>query len=155
MQTDHRRMSTVTNQDASGLRKIIRVSSEVADAIATNKPVVALESTIYTHGALGNDLALEDVVRQHGAIPAVIGILDGVPTVGMTPEEVLRMVESGTARKVSRRDVAYLVGMVSLSLIFSSAVFCFNCMSWDGVCTSVPSFLFCSTSPTQPGLMHQ
>jgi hypothetical protein len=74
---------------------------------------VALESTIYTHGALGDDLGLEDVVRQHGGVPAVIGILDGVPTVGLTPKEVQRIVHDGGAMKVSRRDIAYLVGMVS------------------------------------------
>ncbi len=92
---------------------ILHVSEEVADAIATNKPVVALESTIYTHGALGDDLVLEDIVRKHGGIPAVCGILAGIPTVGLSPAEVERMVSEG-AKKVSRRDLAYLVGMVSL-----------------------------------------
>ncbi|KAI0013453.1 Indigoidine synthase A like protein-domain-containing protein [Xylariaceae sp. FL0662B] len=93
-----------------GLKDILRVSEEVADALATNKPVVALESTIYTHGALGNDLDLEGVVRRHGGVPAVVGILGGVPTVGLSPEEVTRMVE-GSPKKASRRDIAYLVGM--------------------------------------------
>lgn len=92
---------------------MLRISEEVSDAVATNKPVVALESTIYTHGALGEDLRLEAIVRENGGVPAVIGILDGVPTVGLTPEELERMVNSGTATKVSRRDLAYLSGMVS------------------------------------------
>ena len=96
----------------SPLSQILHVSEEVRDAVATNKPVVALESTIYTHGALGNDLFLERIVRDGGAVPAVCGILDGVPTVGLTPEEVERMVSEG-AKKVSRRDLAYLIGMVS------------------------------------------
>ena len=43
----------------------------------------------------------------------IIGILDGIPTVGMTPGEVVRMVQDGSAMKVSRRDIAYLAGMVS------------------------------------------
>lgn len=107
-------MSTLPRPDRSGIKDVLRISEEVADGIATNGPVVALESTIYTHGALGDDLGLEDIVRRHGGIPAVVGILDGVPTVGLTPEQVARMVNSGTARKVSRRDIAYLVGMVSL-----------------------------------------
>lgn len=94
----------------SGLEDILKVSEEVTDALATNKPVVALESTIYTHGAIG-DLGLEDIVREHGGVPAVVGILDGVPTVGLLPDEVARMVE-GSAKKVSRRDIANLVGMV-------------------------------------------
>jgi pseudouridylate synthase / pseudouridine kinase len=96
------------------LKHTLKVSEEVTHAIATNLPVVALESTIYTHGALGSDLGLEDVVRQHGGVPAVIGILDGVPTVGLTPEEVRRMVGDGGSMKVSRRDISYLVGMVSV-----------------------------------------
>jgi hypothetical protein len=109
-------MSTLQSEGL-GLKGILRVSDEVREGIAANGPVVALESTIYTHGALGDDLALEDVVRRHGGIPAVVGILDGIPTVGLTPTEVARMVDSGTARKVSRRDVAYLAGLVSSFLI--------------------------------------
>ncbi|KAI0523760.1 Indigoidine synthase A like protein-domain-containing protein [Xylaria bambusicola] len=95
--------------NVSGLKEILRVSEEVTDALATNKPVVALESTIYTHGALGNDLELEAIVRRNGGVPAVVGILGGVPTVGLTPDEVNRMVE-GSPKKASRRDLAFLVG---------------------------------------------
>lgn len=95
----------------SALKDLLKVSEEVADALATNKPVVALESTIYTHGALGNDLDLEGIVRRNGGIPAVVGILGGVPTVGLLPHEITRIVE-GSPKKVSRRDIAYLVGMV-------------------------------------------
>lgn len=94
----------------AALKSILKISEEVTDALATNKPVVALESTIYTHGALGDDLDLEGVVRRNGGVPAVVGILGGVPTVGLLPEEVARMVE-GSPKKVSRRDIAYLVGM--------------------------------------------
>lgn len=99
---------------SSATREVARfltVSDEVQDAIATNKPVVALESTIYTHGALGRDLPelLESVVREHGAVPATIGVLDGVAKVGLSPAEIDRMVQEG-ARKISRRDLAYVVG---------------------------------------------
>lgn len=98
---------------ALGARKdFLKVSDEVTDALETSKPVVALESTIYTHGALGNDLDLEGIVRRNGAVPAVVGVLGGVPTVGLAPHEVTRMIE-GSPRKVSRRDLAYLAGMVS------------------------------------------
>ncbi|KAJ4173994.1 hypothetical protein NW754_012983 [Fusarium falciforme] len=97
----------------AGVRELLKVTDEVADAVASNKPVVALESTIYTHGALGNDLAREhsELVRSHGGIPAIIAIVDGVPKVGASPEEVVRMIESGSAVKASRRDIAYLTGM--------------------------------------------
>ncbi|KAF3768965.1 hypothetical protein M406DRAFT_287023 [Cryphonectria parasitica EP155] len=96
---------------SGGLSDLIHVSPEVRDAIATNRPVVALESTIYTHGALGKDLPsiLDSVVREHGAVPATIGVLDGMPKVGLSPEEIGRMVEEG-ARKISRRDFAHIVG---------------------------------------------
>ncbi|KAI0125992.1 Indigoidine synthase A like protein-domain-containing protein [Xylariales sp. AK1849] len=93
-----------------GLKNVLKVSEEVTDALGTNKPVVALESTIYTHGALGNDLDLEVIVRRNGGVPAVCGILEGVPTVGLLPDEVTHMVEN-SPRKVSRRDIAFLVGL--------------------------------------------
>ena len=95
------------------LKEIVEVSDEIADALATKKPIVALESTIYTHGAFDFDLELEAIVRRNGGIPAVIGVLDGVPKIGITPTEVERMIQEG-AKKVSRRDLAYLVGKVSL-----------------------------------------
>ncbi|KAG5930168.1 hypothetical protein E4U42_002720 [Claviceps africana] len=91
----------------------LRVSDEVADAVAANKPLVALESTIYTHGALSRGLPLEHehLVRSLGGIPAIIAVVNGVPTVGVTGQEMIRMAEAGGAVKVSRRDVSYLVGM--------------------------------------------
>ncbi|SPO00841.1 related to carbohydrate kinase, contains PfkB domain [Cephalotrichum gorgonifer] len=109
-QTPWQSRRCLSSHNLGNLKKILRISDEVSHAIASNKPVVALESTIYTHGALGEDLGLEAIVREHGGVPAVIGILDGVPTVGLTREEVSRMVDSGTAGKVSRRDIAYFTG---------------------------------------------
>lgn len=104
---------------SSPLDNLLQVSPEVREALSHNKPVVALESTIYTHGALGRDLpeVLNNIVRQNGAVPATIGVLDGVPRVGLSPEEIDRMVDEG-ARKISRRDFAYVVGAVS-SLSYS------------------------------------
>ncbi|KAL6867860.1 Indigoidine synthase A like domain-containing protein [Trichoderma novae-zelandiae] len=95
------------------IRNLLQVSSEVSDAVASNKPVVALESTIYTHGALGKDLAQEheDLVRSSGGIPAIIAIVDGVPKVGVSTDEIVRMIEDEGTVKASRRDIAYLVGM--------------------------------------------
>ncbi|KAF5010100.1 hypothetical protein FDECE_3716 [Fusarium decemcellulare] len=108
-----RRLMSAAPSSLAGVRELLKVSDEVSDAVATNKPVVALESTIYTHGFLGNELAREhsDLVRRHGGVPAIIAIVDGVPKVGTTPEEIVRMIESGGAVKASRRDIAYLVGM--------------------------------------------
>ncbi|EHK24754.1 uncharacterized protein TRIVIDRAFT_122474, partial [Trichoderma virens Gv29-8] len=98
---------------SNAIRDLLKVSSEVSDAIANNKPVVALESTIYTHGALGKDLAREheDLVRSTGGIPAIIAIVDGVPKVGVSTDEIIRMIEEEGTVKASRRDISYLVGM--------------------------------------------
>ncbi|KAJ8130346.1 hypothetical protein O1611_g3286 [Lasiodiplodia mahajangana] len=104
-----RALRNYSSGSLAGLKEILRVSEEVKEALATNKPVVALETTIYTHGALGNDLDLEGIVRRNGAVPAVIGILGGVPTVGLTPDEITQMVD-GSPKKASRRDIAFLVG---------------------------------------------
>src|SRR4051794_35662253 len=91
---------------SNAIRDLLKVSPEVSDAIANNKPVVALESTIYTHGALGNDLAREheDLVRSTGGIPAIIAIVDGVPKVGVSIDEIVRMIEEEGTVKASRRD---------------------------------------------------
>ncbi|KAK0667398.1 Indigoidine synthase A like protein-domain-containing protein [Cercophora samala] len=87
----------------------LKIHPEVSSALKSNTPLVALESTIYTHGAIGNDLNLEQIVRDHGAVPAVCGIYAGQATVGLTPEEITTMCDQG-AKKVSRRDLAYLIG---------------------------------------------
>ncbi|KAM5355821.1 hypothetical protein ACJ41O_002467 [Fusarium nematophilum] len=111
--SERRLMSAAASSSLAGVRDLLKVSDEVAEAVASNKPVVALESTIYTHGALGNELAHEhlDLVRRHGGIPAIIAIVDGVPQVGVSAEDIVHMIESGSAAKASRRDIAYLVGM--------------------------------------------
>ncbi|KAF1942433.1 IdgA domain-containing protein [Clathrospora elynae] len=109
---------------ASGRRHLtnngfFRVSEEVREALNSNKPIVALETTIYTHGfpypenvALAS--LLESVVRTNGGVPATIGILDGVARVGMDPEELIRLASTAgksTTLKLSRRDLGYVCGM--------------------------------------------
>lgn len=98
-----------------------RESDEVRDAIMTNKPVVALETTIYTHGFPYPDnvalaLELEGIVRSNGAVPATIGILDGIARIGLSTEELIALTSSAgkpETMKVSRRDLPYIIGMVS------------------------------------------
>lgn len=111
-----RALRLYSSGNLAGLKKILRVSEEVTEALATNKPVVALETTIYTHGALGNDLDLEGIVRRHGGVPAVVGIHSGVPTVGLTPDEITQMVD-GSPKKASRRDIAYIASTVCRGMI--------------------------------------
>ncbi|CEL04410.1 Putative IdgA domain protein [Aspergillus calidoustus] len=99
--------------------RFFQVSEEVRDAVATGKPVVALESTIYTHGFPYPDnvaLAslLETVVRANGGVPATIGILNGVARVGLRADELIELAstaEKKSALKVSRRDLGYICGL--------------------------------------------
>ncbi|CAG8980483.1 hypothetical protein HYALB_00013119 [Hymenoscyphus albidus] len=94
-------------------------SEEVKQARVTNTPIVGLETTIYTHGFPYPDnvklaLDLEQIVRDNGGVPATIGVLDGQIRVGMTTSELKRLASTAgdpETRKVSRRDIPYIVGM--------------------------------------------
>ncbi|WFA09973.1 pseudouridine-5'-phosphate glycosidase [Tissierella sp. Yu-01] len=91
------------------------VSPEVKKAIEENKPVVALESTIISHGMpypknVETALKVEEIVRENGAIPATIAIIQGKLTVGITPEEIDYLGKKGLdVAKASRRDIPVLV----------------------------------------------
>src|SRR5690606_30700374 len=93
----------------------LSVSSEVKAALAAGKPVVALESTIITHGMpypqnLAMAQEVEDVIRAQGAVPATIAIMDGRLCVGISGDDLVRLAEEGhKAAKASRRDVAALL----------------------------------------------
>ncbi len=94
----------------------LKISEEVQEALfSRSKPVVALESTIYTHGfpapenmALAN--MLESVVRDHGGVPATIALLDGVARVGLDALELERLLSAKKLHKISRRDFACILG---------------------------------------------
>jgi pseudouridylate synthase len=86
------------------------VSDEVRQAVADGRPVVALESTIITHGLPRPSngevaRAAEQQIRAAGAVPATIGVVDGVATVGLTAEQLERLVADHTAVKASVRDL--------------------------------------------------
>lgn len=89
----------------------IVISPEVSKALKEHKPVVALESTIITHGMkypnnVETAKAVEEVIREHGAVPATIAILDGQPLVGVTEEQLEKLGKMGfDAEKVSIRDI--------------------------------------------------
>ncbi|MBB6254223.1 pseudouridine-5'-phosphate glycosidase [Nitrospirillum iridis] len=87
------------------------LSPEVADALATGRPVVALESTIITHGMpypanLETALAVEDVVRANGAVPATIAVVAGAVRAGLTRGELDRLAQAQGVVKASSRDLA-------------------------------------------------
>ncbi|KRE26353.1 pseudouridine-5'-phosphate glycosidase [Agromyces sp. Soil535] len=88
----------------------IRLGEEVAAAIADSRPVLALESTILSHGLptprnLEVGLASEELVRDAGVVPATIGVIDGVPVVGLSPAEIERLCTVAEVVKVSVRDL--------------------------------------------------
>ena len=93
----------------------IKINPEVLEAINNKKPVVALESTIISHGMpypqnVETAYAVEEIVRKEGGIPATIGIIDGVGIVGMNKEEIEAFGKKGPRiPKVSRRDLATIM----------------------------------------------
>jgi len=99
---------------------VFQISPEVSNAVKESLPVVALETTIYTHGFpypenLALALDLEKIVRANGAIPATIGVVGGVARIGLTSEEITTLASSAgklETMKVSRRDLPYILGMV-------------------------------------------
>ena len=93
----------------------LTISPEVKYALADRRPVVALESTIITHGMpypqnLETALAVEQVVRDNGALPATIAVMDGKCHVGVAGETLEQLAKTGLdAAKASRRDLAAIL----------------------------------------------
>lgn len=113
----------------------IKISHDVSTALSNGKAVVALESTIISHGMpyphnLETAKEVEQILRDNGAVPATIAILEGIPCIGLSTEELERLATLGTkARKISRRDIAHVVATrssggttVSATMIFASMV---------------------------------
>ena len=93
------------------LEKYLSVTPEIQAALAEGKPVVALESTILSHGMpypqnLDFGRKVEQIIRDEGCVPATIAILDGKMKVGLNEEELERMCHADGVGKVSRRDLA-------------------------------------------------
>ena len=99
----------------SELNRYLDVAPEVAKAIAEGRPVVALESTIISHGMpypqnVETALQVEKIIREHGAVPATIAILGGRLKAGLTPEEIDYLGRTGAGvTKTSRRDLPVIV----------------------------------------------
>ena len=86
------------------------VSPEVSEALASETPVVALESTIFTHGLprprnLEVALEGEEIVRRAGAVPATIGVFEGVATVGLTTDQIAALSRDDKAMKAGVREL--------------------------------------------------
>jgi pseudouridine-5'-phosphate glycosidase len=92
----------------------MRIAPEVADALASGRPVVALESTLISHGLprpdnLETARAMEAAVRASGAVPATVGVIGGVPTIGLSGTDLELLAKSREVTKASRRDLPLLV----------------------------------------------
>ena len=90
-------------------KTLLRFHPEVRDALAAGRPIVALESTLITHGLpypVNQEVAsgMEQAVRDAGAVPATIAVLKGQITVGITADELAYLAQAKDVRKCSRRD---------------------------------------------------
>src|SRR5689334_1623273 len=125
MATARRRRHGVYVEQESGTRRSLRslftlkpellhIADEVAAAVAANKPVVSLESTVIAHGLprpinLETARHLEAIGRDAGAVPATIAILDGKLTAGLNDEQLRVLAESSDVKKISTRDIPLAV----------------------------------------------
>ena len=97
------------------LNKYLDVAPEVAEAVAAGKPVVALESTIISHGMpypqnVETALKVEEIIRENGAVPATIAVIGGRLKAGLSKDEIEYLGRKGhEVTKASRRDLAVLV----------------------------------------------
>lgn len=96
------------------LKNYLEFNDEVKKAMEEGKPVVALESTIISHGMpypqnIETAKACEEIIRQGGAVPATTAIINGKIKIGLTDEELEFMATSKDIIKASRRDFAYIV----------------------------------------------
>lgn len=96
------------------MQAFLQFSPEVQAARAAGKPVVALESTIISHGMpypqnVQTAREVEQVIRDAGAVPATIALIDGKVCIGLSDEQLELLGQSKDALKVSRRDLAYVL----------------------------------------------
>ena len=118
MMRAYSRLNTLKGHMTAGAKlssAFFKVHESVKKAITENKPVVALESTIITHGMeyptnRDTALAVEENIIQNGAIPATIAIIDGVIHVGITKDQIEFLAKNkSSCRKWSRRDLGYII----------------------------------------------
>lgn len=111
------------------LEKYLDINPEVKAAIEAGDAVVALESTIISHGMpypknVETALEVENIVREHGAVPATIAILNGRIKVGLTSQEIESLGKSHDAVKASRRDIPFILvkGLTGATTVASTMI---------------------------------
>ncbi|MDF2093751.1 pseudouridine-5'-phosphate glycosidase [Knoellia sp. 3-2P3] len=107
-------MTTTAPNATATPHPMLALSDEVAAALRDGAPLVALESTIISHGMpyprnVEMAVEVEGIVRDGGAVPATIAILDGVPRIGLSRDELEVLASHGDVAKVSLRDLPYVV----------------------------------------------
>lgn len=118
-------------------KELLRLSPEVAAAMAQGRAVVALESTIVAHGMpypqnLETARAVEGLIREQGAVPATIAVMDGAIRVGLGDAELELLARQGSqALKLSRRDIAYAISQQRLGATTVAATML--CAHWAGI----------------------
>ena len=93
---------------------LLKISLEIQQALQNNQPIVALESTIISHGMpypknVETALAVEQIIRDNGAIPATIAVINGKCCVGLSADEIETFGKEKNVWKVSLRDMPYVV----------------------------------------------
>lgn len=101
------------------MKQYITLSKEVQEAKEQGKPIVALESTIISHGMpypqnVKTAREVEQIIRDNGAVPATIAIVDGKIKIGLSDDELEMFGKSTDVAKASRRDLAYLIATKKL-----------------------------------------
>ncbi|MDK2865972.1 MAG: pseudouridylate synthase [Clostridiales bacterium] len=96
------------------LKHVLYIKPEVKEALAAGMPVVALESTIISHGMpypenVATAREVEAIIRREGAVPATIAILDGIIKIGLTDDELEYLGQAQNVVKVSRRDFPIVI----------------------------------------------
>src|SRR5205807_10632749 len=92
----------------------LKLNPETESALASNRPIVALESTVIAHGLpqpqnLETAQRLEQIIRDNGATPATIAVLSGKPWVGLDENQLAHLATSDDVRKLSTRDLPVAV----------------------------------------------
>ena len=101
------------------LEKYLEIKQEVKEALLNNKPVVALESTIISHGMpypenVKMAKKVEEIIKSEGAVPATIAIMNGKIKIGLTDEDLEELAQAKDVAKVSRRDIARILASSTL-----------------------------------------
>jgi pseudouridine-5'-phosphate glycosidase len=114
------------------INKYTDISNEVLSALEYNKPIVALESTIISHGMpypqnMKTAIDLENIIKLNGAVPATIAIINGRIKIGLTYDNIEFLSTGKDIIKVSRRDIPYVIAMkksgsttVSATMVFAA-----------------------------------